>query len=316
MRIGPLMPKNRRIIVSAANELYFPLLTDLISSIEDGKAGSDVEIGVLDVGLTVEQRSMLTTRVRHIVAPNWDYQSPTLNTVPQKFQAMTARPHLPKHFPGYDIIMWIDADAWIQQWATIEHFFDKAETSGLTICQEMDRSYDNVYDLNNSRQAFFESLKAYGNDVSQNLIWMPMVNCGVFAMRSDSRYWSQWGDTLGGVIQRGHFEFMSEQTALNICVYRRLPFPYFMPSRFNWICVHAVPRFDERTLLYVDPAVPHDAIGIVHLAGVRTRRPELPVVMDLDGNKTGMSLLYSQWKQYRDQRKSTAGDRKLGESRS
>ncbi len=292
----------KRIIVSAANDGYYPLLTDLISSIEDGKGESDVAIGVLDVGLTSEQRSNLSTLVQHVVTPNWDYQFSASDSVPQKFRAMTARPHLPKYFPGYDIIMWMDADTWVQQWPAVEYFFDKASTRGLAICQEMHRCYANVYNLNNSRQLFFESLKVFGNEAGQHVVWMPMVNSGVFAMRADCHYWSLWRDTLGAAIQRGHLDHFTEQTALNVCIYRGLPLPYFMPPTFNWVCVHAVPIFDEQILLYVEPVVPHDRISIIHLAGLRTRIENQSVVLDVNGNKTKMNLLYSQWKQYRDQR--------------
>ena len=120
----------KRIIVSAANDGYYPLLIDLISSIEDGKGRSDVAIGVLDVGLTGAQRDALSARVQHLVTPNWDYQFSASSSTPQKFRAMTARPHLPKHFPGYDIIMWMDADAWVQQWSAVEYFFDQAVSRG------------------------------------------------------------------------------------------------------------------------------------------------------------------------------------------
>ena len=290
----------KRIIVSAADDSYFSLLIDLISSIEDSKGETDVAIGVLDVGLTSEQRDILSGRVQHMVIPNWDYQFSTLNSQPQKFQAMTARPHLPLHFPGYDIIMWMDADVWIQQWSAVEYYFDKAETKGLAICQEIDRSYANVYNLNTSRMLFFNSLKAFGDDVARRVLSLPMVNSGVFAMRIDCPYWSQWRDILGAVIQRGHFDHFTEQTALNVCIYSRLPLPCFMPARFNWICGHALPMFNKRTLLYVEPAVPHDEISIVHLTGVHTRFNLNPVV-DLQGNNTKMNLLYSQWKQCRGQ---------------
>ena len=291
----------KRIIVSAADDGYFGLLSDLISSIEDSKGESDVAIGVLDLGLTAAQRDILSGRVQHIVTPNWDYQLAALNSAPRKFQAMTSRPHLPKHFPGYDIIMWMDADTWIQRWSAVEHFFEKAAGRGLAVCQELDRSYDNVYDLNDSRQLFSQSLKAFGNDVMQNVIWMPIVNSGVFAMRADSPYWSQWRDTLGFALQRGHLEHLIEQTAFNVCIYRRPPLPYFMPARFNWVCSQSLPRFDDRTRHYVEPGVPHDEISIIHLAGLQTRLGDSFVVVDVDGNKTGMNLLYSQWKQYRAQ---------------
>jgi hypothetical protein len=292
----------KRIIVSAANDGYYSLLSDLISSIEDNKGAADVAIGVLDLGLTAEQRQMLSIRVQHIVTPNWDYPLAALNSAPRKFQAMTSRPHLPKHFPGYATIMWMDADTWIQRWSAVEYFFEKAETRGLAVCQELDRSYDNVYDLNDSRQLFSQSLKAFGNDVMQNVIWMPIVNSGVFAMRADSPYWSQWRNALGHALQRGHLEHLIEQTAFNVCIYRRLPFPYFMPARFNWVCSQSLPRFDERTLMYVEPGVPHDAISIVHLAGLQTRLGSSFIVVDVDGNRTKMNLLYSQWKQHREER--------------
>ncbi len=59
----------KRIIVSAADDSYFSLLIDLISSIEDSKGETDIAIGVLDVGLTSEQRDILSGRVQHMVTP-------------------------------------------------------------------------------------------------------------------------------------------------------------------------------------------------------------------------------------------------------
>jgi hypothetical protein len=236
------------------------------------------------------------------VTPNWDYQVSAVGNPPQKFQAMTARPHLPKHFPGYETIMWMDADTWIQRWSAVEHFFDKAQTNGLAICQEMDRAYANVYDLNNSRVLFHNSLAIFGDQVLQHVGPLPMVNSGVFAMRSDCKYWSEWNAILGSAIQRGHLDHFTEQTALNVCVYRALPLPYFMPAKFNWLCIHALPKFDDQAMLYVDPGVPHDEISIIHLAGVHTRSKKSLVIADINGKKTEMNLLYAQWKQHKNQR--------------
>src|SRR6478735_102478 len=148
----------KRIIVSAADSKYYELLIDLISSIEDSKGNFDVAIGVLDVGLTADQRRTLSGRVRHVVTPDWDYQFSASATAPQHLKAMTARPYLPKYFPGYDVIMWMDADTWVQKWSAVELYFDKANAKGLAICQELDRSYDNIYNLNNSRPLFVNSL--------------------------------------------------------------------------------------------------------------------------------------------------------------
>lgn len=293
----------KRIIVSAANALYYPLLLDLISSIEQKNTGSRIPIGVLDIGLSPDQRSALSARVEHVFTANWDYQILARVTPSQKFQALTARPHLPKYFPGYETIMWMDADTWIQQWAAVNYFFEMALKHGLAICQEMDRCYLNVYNLNNSRRVYFESLAGFGDliksEFRDQLITLPLINSGVFAMRFDSPYWFEWSDMLDNGIRRGYLDFCTEQAALNICIYKRQQRPYFLPAKFNWICVHARPMFNRETGLYVEPAVPHDALGIIHLTGMKTRFQNYEIT-DLQGNKTQMNLTYSQWRQYRE----------------
>jgi lipopolysaccharide biosynthesis glycosyltransferase len=295
-----------KIIVSAANDIYYSFLLDLISSIEDAKKSEHVAIGILDVGLTAGQREALSARVQHIITPQWDYRF--TSTPPRKFQAQTARPHLPRYFSNYEVIMWMDADTWIQQWSAVELFFEQAGATGLAVCQEMDRAYLNVYKLNNSRDLFYKHLWAFDPALAQRIGALPMINSGVFAMRHDYPIWSDWNHLLASVIQRGHFDFLTEQTALNICVYNRLPSrPCFMPARFNWACIHALPMFDEKSLLYVEPSVPYDEICIMHLTGVRTRYTTPFQIMDTCGKETLMDLSYSQWKLYRAARQGIPG---------
>lgn len=290
-----MQKEKKKIIVSAADSKYCALLHELISSIRDNELGRNVTIGVLDVGLTENEQKELSKRVEHVVVPDWDYDFAGRINQPQHFKAMMARPHLPKYFPGYDIIMWMDADTWVQRWWAVQHYFDSAEQKGLTISQEMDRSYANVYNLNNSRPLFFDTLnRSFGEQAMQHVGWMPMVNCGVFAMPANSHYWSAWQQALGRALQR-YVGFFSEQTALNFCIYSQLPLPYFLPATFNWICVHAVPLFDEQRLSYVDPLLPHDEIGIIHLTGMGTRLEYQ--VTNIHGKHTKMNLRYFQWKQ-------------------
>ena len=286
----------KRIIVSAADQAYYPFLDELISSIEDARADEDVAIGVLDVGLTPEQHATLDTRVTHVVSPGWDYEFAGRSSQPQYLRAMTARPHLPKYFPGYDVIMWMDADTWIQHWMAVGHFFAQANAKDLAICQELDRSYANIYYLNNSRKLFHKTLNAYGNDISQHVGAMPMLNSGVFAMHRDCHYWEKWVATLDWSLRAGPLGHLSEQTALNVCVYRELPLPAFLPAKFNWCCIHACPIFDAEHGKYVEPSAPYDEIAIVHHTGMGTRNAPAFKVMDLRGNATAMNLRYSQWK--------------------
>jgi hypothetical protein len=98
---------------------------------------------------------------------------------------------------------------------------------------------------------------------------LPMLNSGCFAMRADCEHWARWGDRLGDAIRRGVFYFLTEQTALNVAIYTQKTWPCFLPARFNWLCLHAPPQFDERRGLYVEPELPNDEIGIIHMAGGR-----------------------------------------------
>jgi hypothetical protein len=170
---------------------------------------------------------------------------------------------------GYRSIMWMDADAWVQRWDAIEAYFQGADKRGLAIAQEMHHCYANIYNNNNnSRQLFTEDLRAgFGDEIARQLWMLPMLNVGCFAMQAGCEHWQRWGERLGEVIRRGAFGYFSEQTALNVTVYTQKVWPCFLPARFNWLCIHAAPQFDERKGLYVEPELPHDEIGIVHFAG-------------------------------------------------
>ena len=39
-----------------------------------------------------------------------------------------------------------------------------------------------------------------------------------------------------------------------------------MPLKCNWITSHLLPKFDEKKDTFVEPFLPNDEIGIIHLA--------------------------------------------------
>ena len=49
------------------------------------------------------------------------------------FKAQFARPFLPRHFPGYETYLWIDADAWLQDWRAVELYVAAACGDRLAI---------------------------------------------------------------------------------------------------------------------------------------------------------------------------------------
>jgi lipopolysaccharide biosynthesis glycosyltransferase len=59
-------------IVSLADSNYFPLLDELINSIKRFKESENVAICILDAGLTIEQKEILSTKVDEIKSAEWD----------------------------------------------------------------------------------------------------------------------------------------------------------------------------------------------------------------------------------------------------
>lgn len=179
---------------------------------------------------------------------------------------MTARPFLPNYVPDSDLIFWIDGDVWVQDQHMLYDFVRAAGKGDLAVCLEMDRSYDNVFLRNASKEVYYDNLTRYfGEKVAERLIHLPMMNCGVFALAADSRVWSLWQDAARSAARKYLSNFL-EQTALNVAIYSNNITPYFLPARYNWMTCHATPAFDEASGFFVEPYLPHDRIGLVHLA--------------------------------------------------
>jgi len=63
---------------------------------------------------------------------------------------MTARPYLPKHFPGHAVYLWIDADAWVQDDTVLDIFVSGARRGMLAVVPEVDRGYWTIHKRPNS----------------------------------------------------------------------------------------------------------------------------------------------------------------------
>jgi hypothetical protein len=286
------VPDRDLLIVSAADAGYFPLLQDLVISVR--AEHSKVAIGLLDLGLAPEQRGWLADRVTHLVQPGWDVDFPGRESAPESFKAQVARPFLPRHFPGYDMYLWIDADAWLQDWRVVELYRAAAGHDRLAIVPEIDRAYKRHYKrpkLFGRTLAWKNYREAFGWRAADRLGRNPMVNCGVFALHRKAPHWQAWAGLIARVLQRTRF-FYAEQTALNYAIFaERLPVN-FLPAYCNWLAGDAAPAFDARRGLFVEPYAPHEIIGVMHLAGPEQKTQRFRL-QRLDGGTVETMLRYS-----------------------
>ena len=63
-------------IVSLADSNYFDLLNELVDSILIFPEGKEVDIWILDAGLSEEQKKVLSNKVKEIKKAEWDIEVP------------------------------------------------------------------------------------------------------------------------------------------------------------------------------------------------------------------------------------------------
>ena len=267
-------------IVSASDAAYFDLLKGLVLSIRDKPQGAGVSISILDVGLNGEQRDWLADQGAVIVEPGWDFDMPPAMNTPGHFRALLARPFLPRYFPGHDIYLHIDSDAWVQDWSAIDAYLGAAADGKLAITPQVDRSYNTIYKRPRPyrRTQNYRSFDwSYGWRIADRLGRNPILNCGVFALAADAPHWGLWETAIQKALDRRtlrsrkgwpnlYFKLI-EQTAMNYVVFGDKAPSTFLPAWCNWFCALAAPRFDGNRRVLVEPHAPYQPIGVVHLAG-------------------------------------------------
>jgi hypothetical protein len=284
---------DKTVIVSAADSAYFPLLKDLVLSIREKPGGRETPLAILDLGLGETERRWLGERGAVLAVPGWDLDFPGRERTPAIRKAQIARPFLPRYFPGHETYLWIDADAWVQEWSSVEMLIGAAADGKLAICPEIDRSYKRHY---KRPKLFGMTLQwrcyrtAFGWRVADRMGRNPMLNCGVFALRGDSAHWDAWVAAMTRALQRTSFFFI-EQIALNYAVFAGDIAAAFLPATCNWLCGDAAPMWDAARRRLVEPNAPHQPLGIVHLAGDDQKNKTFAIAT-LDGGRLSTMLRY------------------------
>ena len=128
------MKKNT--IVSLADANYYPLLDELIDSIKQFKQSNDIAICILDAGLQVKPKELSLKKVDEIKPSEWDIEVPDRKVKDKEWlKSQVSRAFLPKYFPNYNKYLWIDCDAWVNNWESVELYFKACDNGKLGITQ-------------------------------------------------------------------------------------------------------------------------------------------------------------------------------------
>jgi len=251
------------------------LLNELVDSILKFPEGKEVDICILDAGLSDEQKKILSNKVKEIKKAEWDIEVPGYKVGQKEWlKSQVSRAFLPKYFPGYKKYLWIDCDAWVQDWSSVELYFKACESGKLGITQTMGPGYRimskvkwlfgkiAVIKSQNFKHAISSKI---GIENARKLAFAPHLNIGVFSLEESSPCWKNWQKNLTKTLNSGKI-FGSEGLAINMSVYIDDIETEFLPLNCNWIASNLLPKYDEQNQSFVEPFLPNTKIGIMHLA--------------------------------------------------
>ena len=263
-------------IIALADSNYFEMLEELIDSINKHPESKNVSICVLDAGLTVEQIKSIEKKVYKVKKANWDIEVSNYKVIGKEWlKSQVSRAFLPNYFPEFKKYLWIDCDAWVQDWDCIELYFKACENGKLGITQTMGQGYRImskvkwlVGSLALIKSQNYKHARSSGiREVdARKIAFAPHLNIGVFSLEKDSICWKVWQKNLKKTLLKGKI-FGSEGLAINISVYVDEVETEFLPLNCNWIASNLLPKFDEEKNTFVEPYLPNYKIGIMHLAG-------------------------------------------------
>ena len=263
------------VIISLADSNYYELLNELVDSIKRFKESDNTAICILDAGLSDEQKKQLSQKVDEIKLADWDIEVPEFKVKGKEWlKSQVSRAFLPNYFPKYDKYLWIDCDAWVNDWKSIELYFRACESGKLGITQTLGPGYRVMSKVSwllgrlalIKSQNFKHAISSrIGMDKARKLAFAPHINIGVFSLEKNSPCWEIWQENLKKALSSGKI-FGSEGLAINMSVYIDNVETEFLPLNCNWIASNLLPKFDEQNNSFVEPFLPNYKIGIMHLA--------------------------------------------------
>ena len=225
--------------------------------------------------MSEQQKNTLSKKVDEIKSAEWDIDVPAFKVKGREWlKSQVSRAFLPKYFPNYEKYLWIDCDAWVNNWDCVELYFKACEGGKLGITQTLGPGYRITSKVKwlfgkvaiIKSQNFKHAIKSkIGINKARKLAFAPHINIGVFSLEKNSSGWISWQKNLEQTLKSGNI-FGSEGLAINMSVYVDELETEFLPLNCNWLTSNLLPKFDEIKNTFVEPYLPNYKIGIIHLA--------------------------------------------------
>lgn len=288
--------------MSSSDHNYFPLLIEWVHCIRSFDQSKDMDICILNAGLTPEQIEKLTGAGCIVKDAEWPCDLPVSKIKGKEYlKSCVCRPFIPDYFPDYDTYFWMDADTWVQKWNAVEMFLAGAAKNKIALTSQADRAYPRQIRMKflgripRKIRGFYLSnaTESFGFSTAKKLLPYTVLLAGAFALNKDAPHWKRWQELMLQALKKGKV-FTAEQLSLGVLCYLEGYEAEVLPAYTHWLCEYK-PLWDTAKKMFVEPSLPHEKIGILHISGwdkMRLDRSEVTEFKTLHGSTEMLSYRY------------------------
>ena len=293
------------VIVTGADQVYFPLIQELFQSIAALGPDVPVTLAAIDNGLSGEQKAILQQAgVRLVAPPNAPEFPAHIARRENRLTTNLCKPWLDVLFPDASTIIFLDGDTWVQQWEALETLEGAAQGGALAIVADNGRYWvdqiqvrwllGGIGGLCQIRSFLFKNGRHGGlpRKLLRKMGNRAQINAGVFALRTDAPHWRSMRAWQAQILRAGGKPFSCDQLAMGAAIYGdELPVE-LLDSGLNYIRPY---RVDLSIPAIVEYYYPYKPVGIIHLAGqkrVRFDPAATEPVPDTQGRLHQLSLRF------------------------
>jgi hypothetical protein len=295
-----------RVIVTGGDAKYFPLIEDLCESVRAQRDAKAMGLVVIDAGLETDQCAQLQGRYgARVIKVGWEFPEAEARAGGKEYLKMSVvRAFLDRHCPEASLIAWVDADAWVQDFAPLDLMFAAAAENRLAIVSQTSR-YSQVsmtiqyvaLGLARVRSILYKNSRNAGlpEAVCRKLGDKPTLNSGVFVLAREAPHWAVWRARMGEAIRRGRV-FTVDQLSIGLMTYVDGMPVELCPETCNYMGPWKASA-DGRSL--VEFYTPYARVGVVHMAGQDSMRADPMLTMPIPlvgGGEVQKSLRRAAWR--------------------
>ena len=263
-------------IVFSCDQTYFFLARGLVLSLKDcGYPNADTEVVLVDIGCDAEALAWMKENGVAVVPFDPAVLPPSVAAVITPSQrAMAMRPWLPQMLPGFDHIIWLDCDLWLQNGEVVDNLRAGANAAPDAVMLAPGTSHYNarfyidIEALVSMQRTWYDS--CCEPDVAKQIAATVHYSSAVFGMRRASPIWAAWGEEVTRVYpviaaRNRHIVHMAELISMNIVLYRTQQFLRLDPL-YNFHCNGAGAMRLPDGRVVTNMMLPLRDIGVIHLA--------------------------------------------------